>query len=133
MRTCLQIAGLFQLILSAAHFWFEHRLGWRREMEKVSLLTRQIFFVHAGFLMLVLAGFGGLSLLHADALLTGSPLSRFVLGGLAIFWAVRWYCQFFVYRSELWRGNALYTTAHVLFALLWTFLAAVYTTAFFKP
>ena len=132
MKTCLQIAGLLQLVLAFAHFGFARRLGWREELQRVSLLTRQIFWVHAGFLMLVLAGFGSLSLLCADDLLVRSRLARVVLGGLSVFWAARWYCQFFVYRPELWRGNKVNTRAHVLFALLWTFLAGVYATAFFR-
>lgn len=132
MKTCLQIAGIFQLVLSLAHFGFARRLGWREELQRVSLLTRQIFWVHAGFLMLTLAGFGSLSLLCADDLLTRSPLARAVLGGLSVFWAVRWYCQFFVYRAELWRGNSVNTIAHILFALLWTFLTAVYAAAFLR-
>ena len=126
MRTCLQIAGILQLALSVAHFGFARRFGWRNELQKVSLLTRQIFWVHTGFLMLVLAGFGCMSLLHADELLAGNSLGRFVLASLTVFWATRWFCQFFVYRAELWRGNALHTTAHILFAGLWTFLGTVY-------
>jgi hypothetical protein len=129
MKTWLQIAGILQLALSLAHFGFARHFGWREELQRVSLLTRQIFWVHTGFLMLVLAGFGGISLFCADELLAHSSLSRVVLGGLSLFWVARLYCQFFVYRPELWRGNTVHTAAHVLFTLLWTFLTAVYTTA----
>jgi hypothetical protein len=132
MKTCLQIAALLQLILALAHFAFARHLGWREELQRVSLLTRQVFWVHAGFLMLVLAGFGFLSLTCADELLAGGRVSRFVLGGLAVFWAARWCCQFFVYRAELWRGDAFRTKAHIGFAMLWTFLAGVYGTAFWR-
>lgn len=132
MKTCLQIAGLFQLVLSIAHIGFARHFGWRKELQSVSLLTRQIFWVHAGFLMLVLAGFGGLSLFYADDLLLPHPLSRVVLGGLLVFWALRWYCQFFVYRRELWRGHSFNTAIHFLFASLWTYLTVVYATAFWQ-
>jgi hypothetical protein len=132
MKTFLQIAGALQLILSVFHFAFARRLGWREDLQRVSLFTRQVFWVHMGFLMLVLAGFGGLSLIYAEELLTRSPLSRAMLGGLTVFWAARWYCQLFVYRAELWRGNAFKTKVHVSFVLLWTFLTAVYATAFWR-
>jgi hypothetical protein len=82
--------------------------------------------------MLVLAGFGGISLFCADELHANNSLSRVVLGGLSFFWATRLYCQFFVYRPELWRGNTLHTMAHVLFTLLWTLLTAVYATALWR-
>jgi hypothetical protein len=130
MKTSLQIAGILQLVLSLAHVGFARRLGWGREMQRVSLLTRQVFWVHTGFLMLVLAGFGALSLFCAGELLAPSGLAHAVLGGLSVFWASRWYCQFFVYRSELWRGNSFHTAAHAFFACLWTFLTAVYASAF---
>jgi len=132
MKTCLQIAGILQLVLSLAHFGFARRFGWSEELKRVSLLTRQIFWAHTGFLMLVLAGFGRISFFCADDLLARSTLSRAVLSGLSVFWAARLYCQFFVYRSELWRGNNLNTVAHILFALLWTFLTTVYATALCK-
>jgi len=118
--------------LSLAHFDFARRFGWSRELKRISLLTRQIFWVHTAFLMLVLAGFGGVSLLCADDLLAPSTLSRTILGGLSVFWMARLYCQFFVYRTEHWRGNNLNTVAHVLFSLLWTFLSMVYITALCK-
>lgn len=132
MKTCLEIAGLLQLLLAAAHFVFAQKLGWREELQRVSLLTRQIFWVHTGFLMLVLSGFGLVSLVCTDELLTASRLSRIVLGGLAVFWGVRLYCQFFVYRPELWRGDEFKTRAHVGFALLWFTLAGVYGAAFLR-
>ena len=132
MKTCLEIAGVLQLLLATAHFAFARRLGWREELQRVSLLTRQIFWVHTGFLMLVLAGFGVVSLACAEELLAGTRLSRIVLGGLAVFWAVRWYCQFFIYRPELWRGDPFKTRVHAGFGMLWTFLAGVYGTAFLR-
>ena len=132
MKTCLQIAGVLQLLLSAAHFSFARRLSWREDLERVSLFTRQVFWVHMGFLMLVLAGFGGLSCFYTDELLTPSPLSRAILAGLALFWGARCYCQLFVYRAELWRGDPFKTKAHFASLLLWTFLTTVYATAFYR-
>lgn len=132
MKLCLQLAGIMQLTLALSHFAIVRRFGWREEMQRVSLFTRQVFWVHMGFLMLTLAGFGTVSYLHAAELLERGPLARTVLGGLAVFWGVRWYCQIFVYRAELWRGNTFNTWVHVLFILLWTFLTAVYATAFVR-
>ncbi len=132
MKTCLQIAGVLQIMLSVAHFAFARRLGWREDLLRVSLFTRQVFWVHMGFLMLVLAGFGSLSLFCADELQMRSLLARAVLGGLTVFWAARWYCQLFVYSSELWLGNAFNTKVHVMFVSLWTFLVTVYAVSFWR-
>jgi hypothetical protein len=128
----LQIAGALQLLLALAHLDFARRLGWRKELAGVSLLTRQVFWVHAGFLMLVVAGFGGLSLACSEALLQKGPLPRAMLGGLTVFWTARWFCQFLVYSPTLWRGNRRRTIAHIAFAILWTYLAGVYAAAFLR-
>src|SRR5882762_600643 len=40
MKTCLQIAGVLQLLLSVSHFAFARRLGWREDLQRVSLFTR---------------------------------------------------------------------------------------------
>jgi hypothetical protein len=125
----LQIAGALQLLLALAHFAFIYRLEWREELQRVGLFTRQVFWVHTGFLMLVLVGFGVLDLVHADELLERTALARTLLASLTIFWVARLYCQFFVYRAELWRGHAFNTRVHVLFSALWTFLATVHAIA----
>jgi hypothetical protein len=126
----LQAAGALQLLLALAHFDFVRRFGWREELLRVSLLTRQVFWVHLGFIVLVVGAFGALSVGCALELQDRSHLARVVLGGLAVFWTVRWFCQFFVYSPALWRGNRRNTVAHVLFGLLWTYLGGVYWVAF---
>ncbi len=132
MKLSLQIAGVLQLLLALAHFPIIQQLKWREELQRVGLLTRQVFWVHTGFLMLVLTGFGVLDLVHADELLARTTLARSLLGGLTVFWAARLYCQFFVYRAELWRGNSFNTMMHAFFSVLWTFLATVHAIALWR-
>ena len=80
MKLCLQIAGMLQLSLALAHFALPRRFGWGEELQRVSLFTRQVFWVHLGFLMYALAGFGVVTWLCADDLLARNPLARAVLG-----------------------------------------------------
>lgn len=42
------------------------------------------------------------------------------------FWLIRLYCQWFVYRPQLWRGKRLETGIHYLFTGLWLALAVVF-------
>ena len=132
MILCLQLAGSLQILLALAHLVFIRRLEWRADLERVSLFTRQVFWVHTGFLMLMLVGFGMLDLLLAEVLLERTVLARAMLGGLTAFWAARWYCQFFVYSPELWRGQPRNTAVHIIFALLWTFLTTVHAAALWQ-
>lgn len=125
----LRIAGVLQILLALAHFDFPRRFGWREELAGVSLLARQVFYVHMFFVCVALALFGTLSLLAPDALLERTRLSRLVLGGILLFWLLRLFCQWFVYDARLWRGNAFRTAMHGVFTLLWIYLTAVYGVA----
>jgi hypothetical protein len=126
----LKIVGFMLLGLSAAHLYFPRRFGWRGELEKVSLLTRQIFYVHCFFICLVLIMFGLLSLVWTDTLIEPSPLARIVLIGLTVFWGARLIIQLFVYDSKLWRGHRFNTAMHIFFTLTWSYYVSVYAAAF---
>ena len=128
----LQIVGGLQLLLALAHFFFPKRFGWKEDFAKVSLLNRQIFYVHGFFITLILVLFGLLTGLATDLLLRNDELTRYVLGGLVLFWSARWLIQFFVYDPRLWRGHRFNTAMHILFSLMWTYYVAVYGLAFLR-
>ena len=121
----LRAAGLLLFGLAGLNLYLPRHFKWRRELEAVSPFTRQVFFVHAFCIMLVLGLQGGLLLFLPAALLERSPLAAAVLAGLTLFWGVRLGFQFFVYDPALWRGKPFYTLLHILFALLWLFFTGV--------
>ena len=125
----LRLAGALQIALAALHLAFPRRFHWKEELTRLSLLNRQMFLVHTLFLCVVLVLMGGLSLFAPAALLEATPLSRLVLGGFAVFWGLRLAVQWFVYDASLWRGDRFNTIVHVVFSILWAYLAAVYAGA----
>lgn len=125
----LRIAGALQIILALLHLAFPKRFNWKEELARLSPLNRQIFHVHTFFICVVLVMFGALSLFAPAALLEPTALSRLVLVGIAGFWALRLYCQWFVYDRRLWRGHAINTAMHALCTLLWLYLTAAYAWA----
>jgi hypothetical protein len=122
----LRIAGALQILLALLHLDFPRRFRWREEFAEVSLLGRQVFYVHMFFICVVLMLFGALSLFAPEALLEPTRLSRLVLGGIATFWALRLLCQWFVYDASLWRGHTFRTVMHGVFTLVWIYFVAVY-------
>ncbi len=128
----LATAGLLQLGLAASHFWLPKRFGWKEELEKLSLLNRQIFIVHCLFIVLILLLFGGLSLFFGGLLLQSEPLARVVLGGLVVFWGVRLYAQWFIYDNALWRGRTFETAIQVIVTMVWSYLVLVYGWALYR-
>lgn len=132
LETHLKLAGLSLILLSLLHAFMGERFAWKDELARISLLNRQIFYVHTFFVALVLLMLGCLSLFGTTALLEKTALGRAFCGGVTLFWVCRWIFQFWVYDSSLWRGKRFETRVHLLFALLWTYYIAVYGYAFWR-
>jgi hypothetical protein len=126
----LRIVGVLLLALTAMNLCIvPRRFGWKQEMARLSLLNRQIFQVHAGFICLVLVMMAALLLLYTEALLEGTPLSRAVLLGLGGFWFVRLLTQWLVYSPRVWRGHRFNTVMHGVFTGLWLYFTGVFAWA----
>lgn len=111
--------------LALLHGIFPRHFRWREEMQAVSLLTRQILYVHTFFIALAVFLMGILCLTSGPELI-GTSLGRKVSGGMFVFWFARWLIQFFGYSSKLWRGRRFETAVHVLFCVLWGYLSGVF-------
>jgi hypothetical protein len=85
----LAVAGILQLVIAAANLVLPRILQYRENLAPVSPMIRQIFLVHSGYIVLVLVGFGIVSIVFASELAGGSGLGRFVSGFLAVFWLLR--------------------------------------------
>jgi len=122
----LRIIGVSMIALALVHIDFPRRFGWKTELAPLSLISRQLMQVHTFFIALVVLMVGVLCAFSAQELASPTPLAKTIAGGLAIFWAIRWVCQFFVYSPALWRGKPFETTMHVFFGLTWTYYVGVF-------
>jgi hypothetical protein len=127
----LRVVGLLMAGLVVLNLFVPRRFNWREELARVSLLNRQIFQVHAFFLILTLALMAALLLTSAEALLEPTRLARALLGGLTLFWAARMLAQWCYYSPAVWRGNRLHTTMHVLFSAMWMYVTGVFGAALY--
>jgi len=126
----LRAVGVFMAALVVMNLFVPRHLGWNEELKRVSLVNRQIFEVHAKFLVLILAMFAVLLLSSSEALVEPSRLSRLILGGLTLFWGLRMLAQWFYYSPATWRGNRLRTAVHYAFSAAWVYVTAVFAVAF---
>lgn len=126
LEVLVRLTGAALLGLGLLHAAFPRRFSWKEELQNISLLTRQIFYVHHFFIALICVLQGILCGLYAPLLLDGSPLARVVSTGLSVFWAFRLLFQFWVYDSELWRGKRFETSIHLIFAATWLGLTALF-------
>ena len=125
----LRAVGVVMALLVAVNLVVPVRYRWRDETARLSLLNRQIFQAHAVFLILTLALFSVLLLNYADALVEPTRLSRAVLAGLTIFWALRMLMQWCFYSPAIWRGDRFHTAMHWLFSATWVYVTGVFATA----
>ena len=126
----LQIVGILLMLLGLSHIFFNRFFRWEQELVAVSLLTRQVFFVHNFFIGLTVMLGGAASFFCANALLRPDTLSRAVLAGMATFWLCRLLAQFVGYDSAIWRGDRFRTFMHLACSFLWCYVTATYGIAF---
>jgi len=125
MVTQLKVIGFFLVVLALLHAGFARYFEWRREFAPVSLINRQMMYVHTFFVAFTVLLMGLLCLTSA-AELVGTPLGRKVALGCGIFWVARLLTQFFGYSPQLWRGKRFETIVHIVFATGWAYLSAVF-------
>ncbi len=125
MEVHLKITGVMLILLALLHARLPQRFGWAAELHSVSLITRQILYVHTFFIAFVIFLMGILCLTSAHDLLT-NPFGKKLSLGLFIFWFVRLIFQFFVYSPKLWQGKKFETLVHVLFSLMWIYFSSVF-------
>jgi hypothetical protein len=125
MELQIKIVGVLLIILSLIHIAFPYYFKWKKELDTLSLVNRQMIYVHTFFVSLTIFLMGMLCLLQTEELLH-TTLGRSVALGLAIFWFLRLLFQFFVYSPSLWRGKSFETFIHILFSILWLYLTLIF-------
>ena len=121
----LKAIGFLLIILALLHAAFARYFKWRTDFAPVSLINRQMMYVHTFFVALMVLLMGLLCLTSAPELV-GTPLGRRVALGCGVFWLARLLIQFFGYSSELWRGKRFETGVHIVFAGFWSYLSVVF-------
>ena len=108
-------------------------LDWRADLAKLHPLTRQLVWVHGGFIVLTIVWLGVLCVTAAPDLAGGTPLARGVCGFVAVFWLARLALQFALFDpGPLLRTAWLKAGYHGL-TIVFAYLAAVFGWAALAP
>ncbi len=121
----LRLAGAAILVLAALYPIYPRRFRWSEQLQRVELLTRQVFWVHIGFIIILLVLQGVLLAGFPRLLLAPNGAATALLVGMLAFWLYRLVAQLFVYDPALWRGRPEHLLVHVVFTLLWLAISAV--------
>jgi hypothetical protein len=125
MEVHFKIMGVLLIGLSGAHILFPKYFNWTDDLKSLSLINRQMMYVHTFFIGLIVLLMGVLCLTSSRELIN-TNLGKKITLGLGIFWLSRLIIQFFGYSSKLWKGKSFETTIHILFSLLWAYLSLVF-------
>ena len=125
METQLRIAGLILLALAGLHGIFPRYFKWTESLKSLSLLDRQVMYIHTLFIAITVALMGALCISSAPDLAYTS-LGKRVCIGIGFFWAIRLIVQFWGYSTQLWRGKKKETAVHIVFVFLWTYLTILF-------
>ncbi len=120
------IAGGVQLAIASANFVLPRKLRYRANLAKGDPIIRQVYIVHAVYIVFVLLAFAAICFLFAPELAGGSALGVFISCWLALFWAPRLLVQWVYYDPEVRRQNQV---AHWGFSLALLYLIVVFSAA----
>ena len=125
MHVHLKIIAVLLIALALIHIVFPKYFNWQKEFDTLSLVNRQMIWVHTFFIALAIFLMGLLCLTSATELIE-TKLGKKISLGFGIFWVTRLFIQFFGYSSKLWKGKAFETSVHILFTLLWVYLSFIF-------
>jgi hypothetical protein len=126
----LRLSAIAQLGVAAINFSTPRLLKWEEAIERMPLLLRQVFWVHAWFVSLVLAIFGVLTWRFAPEMAAGSNAAcAWLAAGIGLVWALRTVAQVAYYSPEHWRGQAGRTFIHVFLFVVYGGMSVSYLVA----
>lgn len=125
MELHLKIIGILLIVLALVHSIFPKYFNWKKDLSSLSLINRQVMYVHTLFIAVVVFLMGLLCLTSSQALIE-TPLGKKIMLGFGVFWILRLLIQFFGYSSELWKGKVFETIVHIIFSILWAYISFVF-------
>lgn len=125
MELNLKFIGLCLILLGLVHAIFPRQFNWKRELSSLSIVNREMVYVHTFFIAITLLLIGILCLTSATDIIS-STFGKRVSLGLSIFFSLRFLAQFFGYSSDTWKGKTIETAIHILFAIFWAYITAIF-------
>ena len=130
LRFALVAAGVAQITIGLASLAIPKVLRWDDELSRVGALTRQVFWVYAGYILMSNVAFGVVSLLASRQLLDGSMLAAGVTGFIALWWIARLGIQFFYFDKSQMPAGLRYKAMCAGLVLAFVYLSLTYGAAF---
>ena len=129
MPTLIFIGGLLHFAILIASVLVPRTLDWKVQLAKLPRLLRDLIWVHGVFIVLVIIGFGTLSVTHASLLAGSCPLARSICAFIAIFWFCRLIVQAFIFDAERYLTTPLLAAGYHGLSGVFIYLTLTYAAA----
>ena len=123
------IAGLLHFGILLASALTPVVLDWKKSLAQLDSLSRQLIWVHGAFIVLVIVGFGVISVALPAELASGTLLSRAVCLFIAVFWIARLVVQFSVFNAKPFLTNTFLKLGYNGLTGVFLYHAVVYSIA----
>jgi hypothetical protein len=133
LERLILIGGLLHFGILLASALVPRVLDWQRSLGTLDRLSRQVVWVHGAFIVLVIIGFGLLSVVFADQLAAGTPLARGVCLFIGLFWGARLVLQLFVMDAKMYLTRASLRVGYHFLTAVFAYHAVVYSLAAIQP
>lgn len=131
LESLVRFGGVMQLGILTASAIVPRMLEWRKQFRPLDPLLRQLVWTYGGYVVLMIASLGLLTLTQAPALLDGSLLARSITGFITVFWSIRLGLQFFVFDARPHLTNRFLVLAHHALTVVFLYLTVVFAWATF--
>jgi hypothetical protein len=126
LERLIVVGGVLHFGILLASALVPRVLDWRSSLGALDRLSRQLIWVHGAFIVLVIVGFGAISLVYPAELASGAPLARAMCLFIAVFWGLRLLVQFFIFDARPFLTNWVLRAGYHALTLVFAYHVCVY-------
>jgi hypothetical protein len=132
LELALRAVAIAQFAVAILNLFLVRIMKWKPDLDRTSLLIREVFHIHVIFISIALSIFALLTWRFVHEIAgAANPLAIWLATAIGTFWIVRSVMQWLHYSSCHWRGNTARTLIHWTLFLGYGAMAAVYFAAAF--
>jgi hypothetical protein len=130
LKLLLILCGYGHIALCIGSLLIPKLLNWKKELQDLQPLLRQMFWTYAAYILVINLCFGLVSIFGADELLNHSFLAKSVSLFIGLYWLARVFIQFLYFDKTHAPQGLIYTLGEVGLVGLFVVFTVVYLAVF---
>jgi len=120
------LCGIAHVVLCIVSMIIPKALQWGKELTKLPVLLKQMFWTYAAYILVINFCFGIVSIYGTEELMNHSFLAKSITGFISIYWLARVFIQFFYFDTTDAPQGFWYKVGEVLLIILFALFTLVY-------